>query len=171
MYSTHFFLVFFTDYDGAEPSGNSVAARNLILLSHYFGEDSYRQRDCKLFKFFSDQPRLGYSSPEMLSALMLYEKGVDLVAVVGPNSDATKHFIEICRKYYIRGMIIVHVNPFEPHKAYNQRVQEKFKMINGQTAVYICHNKMCHMPVTDPVKLEESLKKKFCRERMERIKN
>ncbi|XP_037811157.1 spermatogenesis-associated protein 20 [Lucilia sericata] len=154
------------DHDGAEPCGNSVAARNLILLSHYFDDDSYAQRASKLFEFFSDQQPFGYALPEMLSALMLHENGLDLVAVVGPDSETTKKFVEICRKYYIPGMIIVHVNPQDPEHAYNQRVQQKFKMINGQTTVYICHDKVCRMPVTDPVKLEENLTENFFKGRV-----
>lgn len=99
----------------------------------------------------------------MLSALMLLENGLDLVAVVGPDSETTQRFVEICRKYYIPGMIIVHVDPQNTRHAYNQRVQEKFKMINGKPTVYICHDKVCRMPVTDPVKLEENLQENFLR--------
>ncbi|XP_013113702.2 uncharacterized protein B0495.5 [Stomoxys calcitrans] len=151
------------DHDGAEPCGNSVSARNLILLSHYLDDESFSERATRLFEFFADQQPFGYALPEMLSALLLHENGLDLVAVVGPDSDTTQRFVEICRKYYIPGMIIVHVDPQNTHHAYNQRVQEKFKMINGKPTVYICHDKVCRMPVTDPEKLEQNLNENFLR--------
>lgn len=97
----------------------------------------------------------------MMCALMLNEFGLDLVAVVGPDTEATKRFVEICRQFYIPGMIIVHVDPQQPAAAYSKRVQEKFKMVNDKPTVYVCHDKVCQMPVTDPVQLEENLTENF----------
>ncbi|KAH8233535.1 hypothetical protein KR026_009558 [Drosophila bipectinata] len=155
-----------TDHDGAEPCGNSVSARNLTLLSHYYDEDAYLQRAGKLLNFFADVAPFGHALPEMLSALLLHENGLDLVAVVGPDSDDTKRFVEICRKFYIPGMIILHVDPQHPDDASNQRVQKKFKMVNGKTTVYICHDRVCRMPVTDPAQLEQNLMANFFTERV-----
>ncbi|SPP74731.1 spermatogenesis-associated protein 20 [Drosophila guanche] len=152
--------------DGAEPCGNSVAARNLTLLSHYYDEETYLQRATKLLNFFADVSPFGYALPEMLSALLLHENGLDLVAVVGPDSDDTNRFVEICRKFFIPGMIILHVDPLHPDDACNQRVQKKFKMVNGKTTVYICHDRVCRMPVTDPTQLEENLMANFFTERV-----
>lgn len=149
------------DHDGAEPCGNSIAARNLLLLAHYFDEDSYKKRAIKLLEFFADINPFGYTLPAMMSALLMHENGLDLVAVVGPDSNTTHRFVEILRKFYIPGMIILHVDPQYPDETYNQRVQEKFKMVNGKTTVYICHERVCRMPVTDPEQLEQNLKERF----------
>ncbi|KAH8401146.1 hypothetical protein KR009_003199, partial [Drosophila setifemur] len=154
------------DHDGAEPCGNSVSARNLTLLSHYYDEEAYLQRAGKLLNFFADVSPFGPTLPEMLSALLLHENGLDLVAVVGPDSADTERFVEICRKFYIPGMIILHVDPQHPDDACNQRVQQKFKMVNGKTTVYICHDRVCRMPVTDPAQLEENLMANFFTERV-----
>ncbi|XP_062130959.1 spermatogenesis-associated protein 20 isoform X1 [Drosophila sulfurigaster albostrigata] len=154
------------DHDGAEPCGNSVAARNLTILSHYYDEDAYLQRAAKLLNYFADVSPFGHALPEMLSALLLHEHGLDLVAVVGPDSPDTTRFVEICRKFYIPGMIIVHCDPQHPDEACNQRVQRKFKMVNGKTTVYICHDRVCRMPVTDPAQLEENLMDNFFKERI-----
>ncbi|CAD7014131.1 uncharacterized protein B0495.5 isoform X2 [Ceratitis capitata] len=149
------------DHDAAEPAGNSIAARNLILLAHYLDEQSYQQRADNLLNFYADVNNFGYTLPAMMSALLLRDNGLDLVAVVGPDSDTTQRFVEICRKFYIPGMIIFHVDPECPDETYNQRVQNKFKMINGKTTVYMCHDRVCRMPVTDPEELESNLKEKF----------
>ncbi|XP_030375673.1 uncharacterized protein B0495.5 [Scaptodrosophila lebanonensis] len=154
------------DHDGAEPCGNSVAARNLVLLAHYYDHDDYLERATKLLNFFADVSPFGHALPEMLSALLLREHGLDLVAVVGPDSSDTERFVEIVRKFYIPGMIILHVDPQHPDDACNQRVQQKFKMVNGKTTVYICHDRVCRMPVTDPEQLEENLMANFFKERL-----
>ncbi|XP_017865205.1 PREDICTED: uncharacterized protein B0495.5 isoform X2 [Drosophila arizonae] len=154
------------DHDGAEPCGNSVAARNLTLLSHYYDDRKYFERATKLLNYFADVSPFGHALPEMLSALLLHENGLDLVAVVGPDSEDTRRFVEIVRKFYVPGMIIVHCDPLHPDAACNQRLQQKFKMVNGKTTVYICHDRVCRMPVTDPAQLEENLMANFFKERI-----
>ncbi|XP_026836348.1 spermatogenesis-associated protein 20 isoform X2 [Drosophila erecta] len=145
------------DHDGAEPCGNSVSAGNLVLLAHYYDESAYIQKAGKLLNFFADVSPFGHALPEMLSALLMYENGLDLVAVVGPDSPDTQRFVEICRKFYIPSMIIVHVDPSNPEEVLNHRLQKKFKMVGGKTTVYICHERACRMPVTDPQQLEDNL--------------
>ncbi|XP_017069422.1 spermatogenesis-associated protein 20 [Drosophila eugracilis] len=149
------------DHDGAEPSGNSVSARNLVLLGHYYDDNSYLQRAGKLLNFFADVAPFGHALPEMLSALLMHENGLDLVAVVGPDCPDTQRFVEICRKFYIPSMIIVHVDPSNPEEGSNRRLQTKFKMVGGKTTVYICHERACRMPVTDPQQLEDNLMSYF----------
>lgn len=149
------------DHDGAEPCGNSIAARNLLLLAHYLDENSYKQRAIELLEFFADVTPFGYALPAMLSALLLHENGLDLVAVVGPDWNTTQRFVETLRKFYIPGMILLHVDPQYPDETYNQQVLDKFKMVHGKATVYICHERVCCMPITDPVQLEQNLKDKF----------
>ncbi|XP_016998015.2 spermatogenesis-associated protein 20 [Drosophila takahashii] len=154
------------DHDGAEPCGNSVSARNLVLLGHYYDENAYLQRAGKLLNFFTDVSPFGHALPEMLSARLMHENGLDLVAVVGPDSPDTQRFVEICRKFYIPSMIIVHVDPSKPEEAPDKRLQTKFKMVSGKTTVYICHERACRMPVTDPQQLEENLTSYFFSKRV-----
>lgn len=148
------------DHDGAEPTGNSVAARNLVLLSQYFDIAQYKTMADATFNFFADTDHFAYTLPEMMSGLLLNEHGLDLVAVIGPDSEDTRKFVNVCRKFYIPGMIIVHVDPHRPTK-FQQRAKDKFKMLNDKTTVYICHNKVCRLPVTCPDKLEENLREAF----------
>ncbi|XP_052842164.1 LOW QUALITY PROTEIN: spermatogenesis-associated protein 20 [Drosophila gunungcola] len=149
------------DHDGAEPCGNSVSARNLVLLAHYYEENAYQEKAEKLLNFFADVSPFGHALPEMMSALLMHENGLDLVAVVGPDSPSTQRFVEICRKFYIPSMIIVHVDPANPDDSSNHRLQTKFKMVNGKTTVYICHERACRMPVTCPTQLENNLMEFF----------
>ncbi|XP_055373971.1 uncharacterized protein B0495.5 [Condylostylus longicornis] len=143
------------DHDGAEPCGNSIAARNLLLLSVYYDEPKYKDQAKKLLNFFSDVNPFGYVLPEMMSALLLLDQGFNLSAVVGPSSEVTERFINILRKYYVPGLIMVHFDP-EKESFIRQNSREKFKMIKNTTTVYICHNKVCQLPMTCPVKLEEN---------------
>lgn len=71
------------DHDGAEPCGNSVAARNLLLLSAYFQDKSYKARGLKTLEFFSSSAPFGIVLPEMFSAQLLYEESLAMMVVVG----------------------------------------------------------------------------------------
>jgi len=142
-------------HDCAEPCVNSISARNLLLLSVYYDEPKYKDQTKKLLNFFSDVNPFGYVLPEMMSSLLLLDQGFNLSAVVGPTSELTERFINILRKYYVPGLIMVHFDP-EKESFIRQNSREKFKMIKNTTTVYICHNKVCQLPVTCPIKLEES---------------
>lgn len=71
------------DHDGAEPSGNSVAARNLPLISAYFHDRSYKERANKLVEFFSSTSPFGYALPEMFSAQLMRADSLAMMVVVG----------------------------------------------------------------------------------------
>jgi uncharacterized protein len=60
-------------YDGAQPSGNSLAARNLVRLWQKTGEDHYRALAEKTFKAFAATLRInGQSLTTMAEALSMY---------------------------------------------------------------------------------------------------
>lgn len=151
-----------SDHDSSEPSGNSIAAQNLLLLSHYFEEQKYRTQAEQIFAHFSGlMEPLGHNLPEMLSALLLHENGINLVATVNLANEQGKQFAEICRKYHVPAMLIF---PFEGEaktQAQFQQLQDKYKAVNGLSTVYLCHDKVCQLPITDLQQLETTLQEKF----------
>lgn len=77
------------DHDGAEPCGNSVAARNLPLISAYFHDKSYKARSNKLLDFFSSTTPFGYALPEMFSAQLMRADSLAMMVVVGKANIGT----------------------------------------------------------------------------------
>ncbi|MBI3407368.1 MAG: thioredoxin domain-containing protein [Planctomycetes bacterium] len=64
-------------YDGAQPSGNSVAARNLTRLWIKTGEDKYRAEAERVFKSFAGQLKsAGSGLTALATALDLYIEGI-----------------------------------------------------------------------------------------------
>lgn len=80
------------DHDGAEPCGNSVAARNLLYISAYFHDKSYKERACKLLQFFSSTTPFGYALPEMFSAQVLLADSLAMMVIVGMCATLYKYF-------------------------------------------------------------------------------
>jgi hypothetical protein len=67
------FSLLFADQDGAEPSGNSVAASNLVRLNSFLDRPELRDRAARLFTAFRTKlTRVPIAVPEMTSALMCY---------------------------------------------------------------------------------------------------
>lgn len=71
------------DHDGAEPCGNSVAARNLPLISAYFHDKRFKARSNKLLEFFSSTTPFGYALPEMFSAQLMRADSLAMMVIVG----------------------------------------------------------------------------------------
>jgi uncharacterized protein YyaL (SSP411 family) len=57
-------------YDGAEPSGNSVAILNLVRLYEITGRDAYRQKARESLAYFGQIIHEGPTSPMMLRSLL-----------------------------------------------------------------------------------------------------
>lgn len=149
------------DHDGAEPCGNSVTGRNLLLLSSYYDEHSYKERAQKLFEYFNDVSPFGYILPEMMSALLLLDRGLVMMGIVGPDTEVTQQFIRLGQSFYIPGLVIAHLNEDDPTKNIPKKSAEKFRSLNGKPTVYVCHNKVCQLPITVPDALEEHLKENY----------
>lgn len=63
------------DQDGAEPSGNSVAAVNLVRLASLLNRQDWQEKAEKLFNAFSQRlKKIPMALPEMISGLLLYHK-------------------------------------------------------------------------------------------------
>ena len=63
--------VLVVDQDGAEPSGNSVSAMNLLRLADYIDMPEWRDRATQLLIAFSKRLiKIPIALPEMLSALL-----------------------------------------------------------------------------------------------------
>ncbi|XP_001653842.3 spermatogenesis-associated protein 20 isoform X2 [Aedes aegypti] len=145
------------DHDGAEPCGNSVSAHNLIMLGDYFETAAFREKANKLFSYFSNVTPFGYVLPEMMSAMLLQENGRDMLVVVGPDGPEATALVDAVRDFYMPGLLIVQLDPSLPDHSLGGKTLKSFKMMNEAPTAYMCHNKVCQLPVTEPEKLADDL--------------
>ncbi|XP_035777254.1 spermatogenesis-associated protein 20-like [Anopheles albimanus] len=150
------------DHDGAEPCGNSVAGHNLLLLHDYFEEERLKERARKLFAYFSESSPFGYVLPEMMSAALVEEHGKHTLIVVGPESPEATALVDAVRRFYIPGMIIVPLKIDKPaHIERRRKSLDNFKMVKNMPTAYVCHNRVCHLPVTEPERLAEEFQPRY----------
>ena len=130
--------------DNVLPSANSTMARNLLVLGHYFYEAAYPRR--AQIMLHTVWPAIAQSEDPTYYAnwLALY---LDLagplyeVAIVGPAY--RQKLAELSRSYLPNALLLG-----GPDEGSLELLAHK--LIEGETFIYVCQDKVCQLPVTDP---------------------
>ncbi len=125
-------------YDGAVPSGNSVAALNILKLSQYVRDEQIKEKVNILFKIFGKQVKdypIGYTY--FLTAFLLKEKGLEEILIAGIKEEKdTKEMLKKINTLFLPYTLL-------------KLEEEKEKMIENQATAYVCKNFHCNEPVND----------------------
>jgi uncharacterized protein YyaL (SSP411 family) len=138
------------DYDGAEPSGNSMALLDLLRLAHLTDRAGYRDGAARtlqaLMPKMANQP---VAVPQMLVALDYSLAAKREVVIVGEPSVFLRE---------LRGRFLPHTvtmvlgsgSQFFPGAA-------DMRQIGGQPTAYVCQDYACQLPTNDLTKFVELL--------------
>ena len=148
-------------YDGAIPSGNSVAALNLLKLSRLTGDVKFSEKAERLFSTFAGSVSLQPSAyAYLLTALSFaFEVSEEIVIVGQAEDDNTQAMIDKVRSYYMPNSIVI----FHPGGEQGQELENLIPFIkgmrsmDGKTTVYVCQNYACQKPTTDLTQLDQIL--------------
>jgi len=139
------------DYDGAEPSGNSVAIVSLLKLGKITDRKEFTEAAEKSLRLFSERLReLPQAVPHMLSALAFSLEEPKRVVIAGDQN----------RPALLRAAHAV----FQPNKVVlgNVGAVEEFAKTlpvkDGRATVYLCTGTACQPPTHDPAQLKSLLK-------------
>jgi hypothetical protein len=146
-------------YDGALPSGNSVACLNLIRLAHMIGETQYEQKAAQLMRSFASAVSRAPSACTQLMSALDFAIGPSCeVILVGDLGKAdTKRMIEALRSRFApRKVVLLHSKLGQRQgtrylDAFTQGLTSK----EGKATAYVCCNRVCNPPTTDPDKMIE----------------
>ena len=125
-------------YDGATPSGNSIMAENLSVLSVIFDEKAWAQRSAKMLTSLTSTV-VKYPGSFGIWACQILPKpaGLNEIAVVGKNALSVANEISL---------------NFLPHSIIMASLTEncEFPMLTnkpaGSTLIYLCKNYSCSLP-------------------------
>jgi uncharacterized protein YyaL (SSP411 family) len=148
--------------DGALPSGNSVAAMNLLKLSRMTGDVGFERDAVRLFSTFSTEVSQYPSSHTFFLMALHYALGPsqELVVAGDPGGKDTAEMLEKIRPFYLPNSIFM-VNPAG---SAGQRVRSLAgalrgkEPVHGRATFYLCENRSCRTPTTDPEEVERLLK-------------
>ncbi|MCT4597621.1 MAG: thioredoxin domain-containing protein [Vallitalea sp.] len=134
-------------YDGAMPSGNSIAAYNLLRLSRMTGNNELNNKLNNLIDAFSHNV---FNSPRYFSFLMmvlLYNTGESKdIVIVGERNNELDNFINKINSMFSSYLTLI-LNNDEIVKL-NKELESKIA-INDKPTIYICENFSCKEPIND----------------------
>ena len=152
-------------YDGAIPSGNSVAALDLIRLARLTMDKEFETKAQALFKTFSHElSQNPHAYSQMLIALdFAFGPSKEIVISGDREAEETNQIIDIIYQRFVPNKVvafrpasekeaqeIIHIAPF---------LKEQLPL-NGRATAYICENYVCKLPTTNIRKLQELLDEK-----------
>lgn len=146
-------------YDGAIPSGNSVAALNLLRLYHMTFESVWEENAQKLFRAFANKVKQRPSAYSQLLMAFDFMLGSTKEIVISGDvhSKDLELFTNVINETFMPSAVFVLNSPEENHTLKNNWEYLKSKnSIDGKLTVYVCENKECQAPTTD-VKVFETI--------------
>ena len=148
-------------YDGAIPSGNSMAAENSVRLAGLTGDTEHLQGADHIFAAFSsDAKRLPSAHSQLMSALLRGAGHSFEVVIAGdPGADDTDALIATIRESYLPQASVLLVPSGTVGDAVRELAPfaEGYVQVEGRAAAYVCRNFECQLPTTDPKKLARLL--------------
>lgn len=149
------------DYDGAEPSGNSISAVNLLRLGRMLG-GNFAERGKKTVAAFATQIKaFPTAMPQMLVAFDFMVEQPMQIVIVGSADGADTHVLrKTIAKHFLPNGILLGADadgglasPLREAFGYLQDMS----VIDGKATAYVCKNLSCQAPTNDPGKLDEML--------------
>jgi hypothetical protein len=143
-----------SDYDGAEPSGNSVACLTFLKLGRIAGRNDLIEAAQKTLQSFSSRLQLPQAVPVLLQALD-YSLTEPMRVVVAGESNQTE----------IRTLLGAIHSVYQPNKVVlgNKGSVEPFARTlptQAEPVAYVCSGTACQPPTTEPGRIKELLRGK-----------
>lgn len=147
------------DYDGAEPSPNSVSAENNVRLWHLLDDESARQRAESTFNAFAGRlSDVAPAMPFLVSARILFDAPPLHIVIVGEcDAEDTRHLLRVVHESFLPQKTVVLLSN-ESRKYFTAPFLREMKQIDSRATAYVCREFSCRQPVTTPEELRAQLK-------------
>ena len=149
------------DYDGAEPSGNSVAASNLLRLARMTGRNEFREAAERTLASFADKLDAAPSAlPRMLAACEFLLGDPREVVLVGDCGGAdTAALVREAHRRFAPSQVALLVDSPETRRKLEEGIPAiaSMGMLEGRATAYVCRDYACQAPVFEAEKLGELL--------------
>ncbi len=136
-------------YDGAQPSGNSVAAHVLARLGRLLANEEYEKRADATVRAFSGIIERGPSQfAYMLHTVDFLVGPSHELVITGPADGA---FRQALQRRFVPNLVLITKPEAEGERAVALAPYlEHHHALDGQPTAYLCRNYACEQPTTDP---------------------
>ncbi len=140
-------------YDGAEPTGNSIAILNLLRLSQMTDNRKFQDMAAKSLAYFGEQM---LNTPQALAQFLValdfsLSKPKQIIIAGKSNDPNTRAILKEVHSRFIPNKIILLADGAEGQKTLASYIPfvESVKMIDGKSTAYICENYACELPTSE----------------------
>ncbi|MFP4655837.1 MAG: thioredoxin domain-containing protein [Methanohalobium sp.] len=149
-------------YDGAIPSGNSVAIMNLLRLGRMTGNLELENKASDAMQTFSKALSWNpLASTHSMQALDFVQGSVNEIVITGDfQSEDTQNMLKSLRSDFIpRKIVLLKPDNVESPEIVNiAGFTRNMSSQDGKATAHICQNYTCSLPTTDVTDMIESLK-------------
>jgi uncharacterized protein YyaL (SSP411 family) len=142
------------DYDGAEPSPNSVAAMNLLRLWQLTDRREWRTRADAIFRAQAGQlTQSGAMVPQLAVALAFSLSKPKQIVIAGePGASDTQAMLRVVHDRFIPNKILLLADggPGQAQLAQWLPFVKTMDRRGGRATAYVCENYACKLPTADP---------------------
>jgi uncharacterized protein YyaL (SSP411 family) len=150
------------DYDGAEPSGNSVGLMNLLRLAELTNRADFHEWARRTLAAFA--PHLSVAPvalPQMLAACEFRGAHPRQIVIAGEkDASDTRALLRELRTTFLPNRVLLLVDSPESRQKLAEWIPTVAPMekLDGSASAYVCRNYACQLPVTQPADLAALLK-------------
>ena len=149
-------------YDGATPSGASMAVHVLLRLAILLNQPDLKEKAKITFSLYDHTMKTAPSgSAQMLCGVDFLIDAPKEIAIVGnPLSEQTQEILRNIHRRFVPNKVIALLNPNTEEQ---QEIEELIPLlagktsIDGKTTIYVCQNYACQLPTTDIDDLDKLL--------------
>ena len=148
-------------YDGAIPSGNSVAMLNLLRLGRITARADLETRAEQIGQAFSADLRTMPSAHTLMLIAADFALGParEVVIVGNPTRSDTKELLRLLRDRFVPGMVVLLRPDDQTHPAITTLAKFTGEMttMNGRATAYVCSGYACSRPTNDAERMMQEI--------------
>ncbi|MFO8055510.1 MAG: thioredoxin domain-containing protein [Bacteroidales bacterium] len=148
-------------YDGAIPSGNSVALLNLLRLYFITGNQDLDKKADILSRVFSEKIKNNPSAFTQFLTAVDFEIGPSYSLVISGDKDteSSQKMINLIRRQFLPNKTTVFRNTAKDSPEIDKYSDfiSYFEKLNEKATAYVCVNKTCKPPTNDPQEMLQLL--------------
>jgi len=140
-------------HDGAYPSGNAIAALDLIFLAHMTGEPKFEEKAQQLMHAFSAEVAMNPHINTQLMIALDFAMGPssEVVIVANDHTDDTSKMLQTVRSRFLpRNVTLLRSGKDTDEIARLAQFTRDMKSKDGKATAFVCQNHVCKLPTTDP---------------------
>jgi uncharacterized protein YyaL (SSP411 family) len=147
------------EYDGAEPSANSVSAMNILMLWYFTEERDFMEKfECLLLKNEESLGKMARVVPHFMSVVSTCQAKFRQVVLIGRAGDGDTEAMKcLLAGAYDPFSLVMYLEPGNHQEHISKLVPwvKKMTMRNGHATAYVCHDFVCQEPVNDVSELKK----------------